>query len=253
MSRVVSVTGPPAAIWSRNSGTTEPREARTLPYRAHTNRVRGLSRQFDVQYAQPVSGVAVGNDERDGGAGSAPVPDAARKGHLVAFDGHTRPAAGAQLTPPQVAVDVCSGERQAGRAAFQDGRKLRAVRFAGGEVTEPGHRAVPYMGRRRQATPPQCLLCDLLAYVQCEGGVAVHEGDRLGARVDGEYLDLSPIGGEHGAHLLVRRRGAVHIEGGRADPVAGVDAQQLDHVAAHRLRRGMLLGGGLECIGWQGH
>ncbi len=31
MSAVVMVTGPPAAICSRKSGTTEPREASTLP------------------------------------------------------------------------------------------------------------------------------------------------------------------------------------------------------------------------------
>ncbi len=31
MSGVVSVSGPPRAIWSRNRGTTDPREAITLP------------------------------------------------------------------------------------------------------------------------------------------------------------------------------------------------------------------------------
>ncbi len=31
MSGVVIVTGPPVAIWSRNSGMTEPRDASTLP------------------------------------------------------------------------------------------------------------------------------------------------------------------------------------------------------------------------------
>ena len=179
----------------------------------HTDGVRGYGRRFDVQHTQPVGGVAVGDDECDGGAGGVPVPDSAHNRRLVMLDGHSRPATCALLTPPQVAVDVRGGERQRGGAALEDGRELRAVGFAGSEVAEPGHRAVPYTRRSRQATPATRLLLDLLAYVEREGGVAVHEGDRLGGGVYAEHLDLTPVGGEQGAHLLVRERGAVHLEG----------------------------------------
>ena len=41
MSRWVTVTGPPAAIWRRKIGTTEPDEPSTLPKRTAQNAVPG--------------------------------------------------------------------------------------------------------------------------------------------------------------------------------------------------------------------
>ena len=41
MAGSVTVTGPPAAIWRRKIGTTEPDEPSTLPNRTVTKRVSG--------------------------------------------------------------------------------------------------------------------------------------------------------------------------------------------------------------------
>src|SRR6267143_4275277 len=43
MSGGVTVTGPPAAIWALNFGTTEPLEASTLPNRTEMRRIGGPS------------------------------------------------------------------------------------------------------------------------------------------------------------------------------------------------------------------
>jgi hypothetical protein len=48
ISGVVMVMGPPRAIWSSNSGTTDPREPMTLPYLTHTNRVAGNDRLAEI-------------------------------------------------------------------------------------------------------------------------------------------------------------------------------------------------------------
>jgi hypothetical protein len=44
ISELVTVTGPPFLIWSWKSGMTEPRDAKTFPYRTQMNRVPGQRR-----------------------------------------------------------------------------------------------------------------------------------------------------------------------------------------------------------------
>jgi hypothetical protein len=79
----------------------------------------------------PVLVVAVGDQQRDGTAQRAPVPDAGPDLRAVGFDLHPPPTAMPELAARQVAVDVAGSDLEARGQPLDHGHEAGAVRLAG--------------------------------------------------------------------------------------------------------------------------